>query len=135
MNAFIKFNRGILKMPSPWKAWLMLLVAANMVVPLFYIKRPEAQIIVITLLASMTLMTLVTGMTGFTRLLGLGHFFWFPLIAYLWFRLDAVPADGFYGVWIRGLIAINSISLVIDVIDVLRYIRGDRAETVGGLNR
>ena len=53
MNAFIKFNRGILKMPSPWKAWLMLLVAANMVVPLFYIKRPEAQIIVITLLASM----------------------------------------------------------------------------------
>ena len=31
MKAFIKFNRGMLKMPLHWQLWLMLLVAANLV--------------------------------------------------------------------------------------------------------
>ena len=31
MNAFIKLNRGMLKMPIPSRIWLMLLVTADMV--------------------------------------------------------------------------------------------------------
>ena len=68
MNAFIKFNKGILTMPMGWQVWLMVLVAHNMVVPLFYFGRPEAQVVFATLLASMGLMMLITARTGFTRL-------------------------------------------------------------------
>ena len=52
---------------------------------------------------------------------------------YHWNRLGQIPADDLFGVWIRIVIAVNAISLVIDGIDVFRYIAGDRAETVKGL--
>jgi len=133
MGAFIKFNRGILKMPAGWKLWLMLLVTFNLVVPLFFITQLEAQITLGAILASMALMTFLTGRYGFTRILGLGHIFWVPLLYFLWTRLDQIPADDFFGTWIRLLIVVNTISLVIDVTDVVRYAAGSREETVGGL--
>ncbi len=133
MNAFVRFNRGVMKMPIHWRLWLMVLVTANMIVPLFFIGHLEAQVVVAALLASMILMTVLTGLAGFTRLLGLGHVFWIPLLYFLWARLDQIPADGVFGVWLRVLIMLNVASLAIDAVDVARYIAGDREQTVTGL--
>ena len=130
MNAFIKFNKGLMQMPAGWRPWLGFLVTANLLVPLFFIDRPEAQLAVAAVFASMMLMTLITGLTGFTRLLGLGHVFWIPLLYFLWTRLPEIPVDSFYGVWIRVLMVANAISLAIDTADVFRYLAGDRAETI-----
>ena len=133
MNAFIKFNKGVMRAPIYVRLWLMLLIFSNLVVPLFYLHRVEAQVVLGALLASVILMTGLTGLSGFTRLLGLGHIFWLPLLYFLWTRLDQIPSDEVFGGWIRVLIGLNAISLVIDGVDVLRYIAGDRAETVKGL--
>ena len=133
MNAFIKFNKGILKMPIYARLWLILLITINMVMPFFFLDRVEAWAVLAALLASMMLMTILTAYAGFTRLLGLGHIFWFPLFYFLWNRLDQIPTDDFFGIWVRALMAINAASLVIDSIDVIRYIAGDREETVKGL--
>jgi hypothetical protein len=86
-----------------------------------------------TILASMTLMTFLTSRFGFTRILGLGHILWVPMLAFLLARLGDVSAGDAYGIWVRALIVLNSVSLVIDTIDVLRYLAGDRKETVTGL--
>ncbi len=133
MNAFIKFNKGVMRAPIYVRLWLMLLIFSNLVVPLFYLHRVEAQVVLGALLASVILMTGLTGLSGFTRLIGLGHIFWVPLLYFLWTRLDQIPSDEVFGGWIRVLIGLNAISLVIDGVDVLRYIAGDRAETVKGL--
>ena len=133
MGAFIRFNKGIMKMPIQWQAWLALLMTVNAVIPLFYLNRIEAQVVLATILASMILMTAVTALTGFTRLLGLGHILWIPLLYFLWTRLEQNPADIFFGLWIQVLMILNAMSLVIDAIDVGRYIAGDRTETVQGL--
>ncbi len=133
MSAFIKFNKCMLKMPIVWQLWLKLIVTVNLVVPLFYLGRLEAQVVVAALLASMTLMTILTGLTGFSRLLGLGHIFWIPLLFFLRTRLDQIPAGDVFGIWIRTLMVLNALSLVIDAVDVFRYIAGDREETVEGL--
>ncbi len=133
MNAFVKFNKGMLRMPIHWQLWLMVLVAANMFGPLFFLHYLEAQVVLGTILASMTLMTLLTGRFGFTRILGLGHILWVPMLAFLFARLGDIPAGDAFGIWIRALIVLNSVSLVIDAIDVIHYIAGDRAETVAGL--
>lgn len=133
MHAFIKFNKGMMKMPIQWQAWLILLVTANLVMPLFYLNRIEAQVVLATIMASMILMIVLTALTGFTRLLGLGHVLWIPLIYFLWLRLEQNPADDFFGIWIRVLMILNATSLVIDSVDVARYITGDRSETVQGL--
>ena len=122
-----------MRMPLPVRLWLVLLVTANMVIPLFFLGRLEAQVVFATIVASGVLMTVLTGLSGFTRLLGLGHVFWIPLIWFLWTRLDQAPSDTFFGLWLRVLITLNALSLVIDTVDVVRYIAGDRAETVKGL--
>jgi hypothetical protein len=132
ITAFVKFNRGVMKMPLHWVVWQMLLVVVNLVMPLLFLDRVEARLVVGALVASGVLMTVLTGFSGFTRLLGLGHAPWFPLVYFLWTRLPQIPAD-FFGLWIRTLMAMNALSLVIDTVDVIRYIAGEREETVKGL--
>ncbi len=133
MYAFIKLNKGLFMMPLPWKMWLSLLIAANVFVPLFYFQQLEAQIVLVTMAANMALMTFLTSRFGFTRILGLGHIFWIPLLGFLLTRLGNIPAGDAYSAWLRALLVVNSGSLLIDMVDVIRYLAGDRAETVQGL--
>ncbi len=130
MNAFLRFNQGMLSMPTPWRLWLLVLVAFNALVPMFFLPRLEALVTLGALAVSMSLMTLLTHWTGFSRLLGLGHVAWVPLLIFLWTRLGSAPVDEPFGLWIRGLIALNAISLVIDASDVIRWLAGERSETV-----
>ncbi len=133
MKAFTKFNKGVLGMPIGWQLWLMALVAANGIGPLFFLDRPEAQAVLVAMMAGAALMTTLTARFGFSRILGLGHVFWLPLVAFLLWRLGEIPASDTFGIWIRAVIVLNGVSLVIDSIDVVRYFRGDRAEVVAGL--
>jgi len=123
-----KFMKGVMKMPLAWRLWLLLLVAANLFVPLFHIERLEAQIVLIAMLASMAFMIVLTAISGFTRILGFGHIFWVPLLYFLLIRVGQIPAGDFFGFWIRAVIILNGISLVIDAADVIRYIAGDRKD-------
>jgi hypothetical protein len=110
-----------------------LLVIFNMIIPLFYLERLEAQLVLAGLMASMALMTLITATTGFSRLMGLGHIFWIPLLYFLWTHLDQIPPNDGFGIWVRSLMVINAASLVIDAVDVFRYLAGERTELVEGL--
>ncbi len=133
MGSFIKFNKGMLKQRIHVKLWLLLLLAANLIVPLFYLQRLEAQVVLTVFLASFAFTVVITAYAGYSRLLGLGHVFWFPLLYFLWTRLDQSPEGDFFGLWIRALMVLNATSLIIDVVEVVRYIAGDRQETVPNL--
>ena len=133
MQAFLKFHRGLLKLPVPWQLWLMILVAVNLVFPLFFLSTIEARVALGVFMASFVLMIGLTALAGFSRLLGLGHFLWFPLLVFLWSRLPLHPIDDPFGWWLRGLMVFNALSLVIDVVDVVRYTRGERQEVIAGL--
>ena len=134
MKSFIRLNLGLIRSPLRVRLWLMLLLAANLVAPLFFLDSTEAQVVLLAFVASFGVMTLLTGLTGFTRLLGMSHVFWIPMIIWFWTRLDQIPSDDAFGVWIRVLIAVNMISLLIDAVDVVRYLAGDREETVKNLS-
>ncbi len=130
MTAAIDFFRCILRLPAPWILWVAMLMAANGMVPLFYIATPEAQIaLAAMMLGAMIQMTMYARM-GFVRLLGVGHTPWLFLVPWLWLRLDAVPADGMFRNWMLAVIILNSISLLIDIADVARYAMGDRAPQI-----
>ncbi len=131
MKAFIKFNKGVLKLPLHWQLWLMLLVTANAVVPFFFLQHVEAWVVLVMFLASVSLMTYLTARFGFTRIVGLGHIVWVPMLAFLFTRLDDIPSSDALGIWIRTLFVLNGISLVIDTADAIRYISGDREEPAG----
>ena len=109
------------------------LVAANGVAPLFFLDRVEAQAVLVSMMIGAMLMSLLTARFGFSRILGVGHILWIPLLGWLAFRLEQIPADDSFGLWIRGVMLLNAVSLVIDTADVVRYAAGDRKEMVTGL--
>ncbi len=130
MTAAIDFFRCILRLPTPWILWVAMLMAANGMVPLFYITTPEAQITLAALmLGAMIQMTMYAKM-GFVRLLGVGHVPWLFLVPWLWLRLEGVPADGMFRNWMLAVIVLNSLSLLVDIADVARYAMGDKAPQV-----
>jgi hypothetical protein len=133
MHAFKRFNQGLLAMPLHLQAWVLVLISLNLVTPFFFLGHVEAQAALAAGMLGMVLMTALTARFGFSRILGLGHIAWVPLLVFLSIRLPDVPATDAFGLWLRAIIAVDAISLVFDGVDVVRFLRGDRAETVSGL--
>ncbi len=90
----------------------------------------EAKIVLGVVLISATILMALFARLGYVRLLGIGHILWVPMIAWLWSRLDQIGTESLFGKWLLIVIVIDSISVVIDAIDVLRYIRGERTPSV-----
>ncbi len=130
MNAFVKFTTGLFRMPVGVQIWQGFLVAANLVVPLFFLTRIEAQVVLATFFLSFMLMVMITWRAGFGRLLGLGHILFIPMIIFLLMQLNLHPLTEVYGIWMLSCVGLNGISLVLDGNDVVRYVAGDRAERV-----
>ena len=132
-KAFVRYYRGLAKMPIVWKPWLISLLVVNMVVPWLWMDRIEAQVVFGVALLNYLTFVILTGVGGFSRLLGLGHIYWIPLIWFLCLRLDMFPANSIYGFWIRTVVVLNAGCLLLDAANVIRYFRGDREEMVQGL--
>lgn len=132
-GAVVKFSRGMLKFPIHWQLFLVPMVAVNAVAPLFFLQHVEAQAVLAAFLVSYALMAYLTSRFGFSRILGLGHILWIPMLILLFPALGSVPSSDSFGIWIRALFVINAISLVIDAVDVTRFITGEREETIPGL--
>ncbi len=130
MKAMIGMMRTMFSLPVPVGIWLGWLMAINMVVPLFYITTPEAQWTLLAAIAGVITMTLIFKAQGFVRLLGIGHVYWVPQVIWFWMRLEAAPPGSLFLYWMWSIFAFNTLSIIIDTIDVLRYINGDRAPYV-----
>ncbi len=117
MKAMIGFTKGLMSMPMPWLVWLGLLLAVNVVGPIYFFEALEAKVVLVAFLASVGLMTAIFAAKGFVRLLGIGHIFWVPMVPWLWIRLDQVGPGEPIGYWITAVIILDSVSLIIDGIE------------------
>ncbi len=134
MHAFMRFNKGLLAMPLHLQAWVLLLISVNIVTPLFFLGHVEAQAVLAAGALGMVFMTALTDRFGFSRIIGLGHIAWVPLLGFLWSQLPDIPATDALGIWLRAVIVLDATSLVFDAVDAVRFARGDRAETVPALS-
>ncbi|MEE9611830.1 MAG: hypothetical protein V3W19_11295 [Desulfatiglandales bacterium] len=126
MKVMIQFMKTMMMMPKPWLAWMALLVSANILVPLYFIHTLEAKVVLAAMLCGLIIMTAIFGAKGFVRLLGIGHILWVPMIPWLLIRLDNNSFESFFGYWLAAVIVLNTLSLIMDAIDVIRYIKGER---------
>jgi roadblock/LC7 domain-containing protein len=126
MQAMIGFTKALMSMPMPWQLWIGLLVAVNVAGPIYFFEALEAKVVLAAFLASAASMMAIFAAKGFVRLLGIGHIFWIPMVPWLWTRLDQVEPGDLIGYWMIAVVAVNGISLIIDTIDVGRYVTGDR---------
>jgi hypothetical protein len=102
----------------------------NFVMPFIFYQRIEAQATFLAAMIGVSIGLIIFKLQGFTRLLGVMHIPWFPLIYFLWTGLDQIPADNVFGIWVRTVMLLNGISLVIDVADVVKYLDGERGRSL-----
>ena len=100
----------------------------NLIVSSFYFRRnQEARLILFAFLAQAVIMAVIADTLGFVRLLGIAHvILWTPLMVYLFKRVTIVRDDQPYFIYIVTVLVTDCLSLVIDYVDVGRYILGER---------
>jgi len=126
LNDAKEFMIKMFQIPVGWRIWLVVLMAANMAAPLFFFNRIEAQAVFVAFNIAFFTGVFIYKRQGFTRLLGFLHWPWIFLLPFIWGRLDVVSAGEPFGIWIRVVLVLNSLSLILDVIDVIKYAAGDR---------
>jgi hypothetical protein len=125
MKALINFIKNIFKMPKAWWPWMAGLPMINLS-SIFFLPRTEAWVVLGTGLLAATIMTALHAKLGYVRLVGIGHFVWIPMLIWLGFRLDNIPEVTLFQGWILTLMVMDTVSLLLDIIDLIRYLRGDR---------
>jgi hypothetical protein len=123
----LDFFRTMLRMHPAWWAWIAVLMIANGIVPLFFIPERVAWATLATFMVAAMLQMTLFARFGWVRLLGIGHGPWLLLLPWLWLRLDTLPAGTALRLWAVSVLALNSASLAIDIVDVVRYLRGERS--------
>ena len=112
--------------PLP-RTWAILLIFVNLS-SVFFLDTVYGQVAFAAMCIGVVIMVSIHYRLGFVRLLGIGHILWIPMLA--WFLLENTDIDTnddrWLSLWLWCLIVCNSISLVIDAIDVTRFILGDR---------
>lgn len=113
-----------------WVLWMVLITVASIMVLLFSkTTRRDAFVILILNIGNVVLMQWLFSIVGFVRLLGLAHIvFWTPLAVYLAWRLrrDAITKPFRLIMW--ALLATVVVSLLMDYVDLARYLLGERAD-------
>lgn len=121
------FMRGMRSLAWPWQAWVSVLGGVNVVGGVAYVGRPEGQATLVAMAVAMGIMVAVVQGRGFVRLVGIGHLVaWIPLLAWLALRLNEIPTGGGLRSWVLSILVLNGLSLAIDLVDVVRYTRGER---------
>jgi len=108
--------------PRACASWLVVVNGAS----LAFISTVEAQVVLAATVVVVLLQSLAYQRTGFTRILGITHYGWIPMFAWLGMRLDHVLLNHPLAMWLAILLATNTVSLVIDTVDVARFLRGER---------
>ena len=131
MGVLIGFIRGLGTLSTPWRLWVGLLVAVNFVAPCFFLAHFEARVVLAASLLSAALQMAIFRFRGFVRLLGLGHLVtWAPMLIWLVGRAGLPGISDEIDYWLVTVLAVDSVSLVIDFVDVVRYVLGDRAPSL-----
>ena len=107
------------------RVWAMLLILVN-VGSLFFLDTIYGQVALAAVAVGIVIMVAIQMKRGFVRLLGVGHILWFAMLPWMFSQLPTVDGDSNLYRWLIALIAFNSVSLVIDTVDVVRYCRGER---------
>ena len=116
---FLRFR----PVPRLWSVWLVGVNGAGL---LFY-QHLEAQVALAVVAVAVIAQALIYQRQRFTRILGIAHVMWVPMFAWMATRLPEIAATPGLANWLVLLAATNGICMVIDTIDAVRYVKGERA--------
>lgn len=130
------FSEAVAAQPQWLQLWLTWLGPAVVVIPVLLLfwgqTRYFALILLIATLAGIASILWLFNLQGYTRLLGLPHLIiWIPA---MWFMIQALRGHlpVIPRILMVVLLATITISLAFDIVDVARYVLGERGSMVPG---
>jgi len=126
MLSIIAFIHGLRKLPIGVQLWLMVLGMSNMMAPLFFFDQRAAYIMFIATMLSFATGVILYKKHGMSRLLGIMHAPWFVGLYFLVESLPTVGIGEVFGIWIRVALVLTTVSLILDIKDVLIYMIDQR---------
>jgi hypothetical protein len=122
MNKPFEFFTELFHRPSHEVIWVIYMMVINLAGAFFWEELLAKVIVIVFMISSMLMMGLYAKF-GFTRILGLGHILWIPLVIYIGYEIPA--SEGIYMIYLIILQITISISVIIDAFVVWKYLRGD----------
>lgn len=126
-NIIVDCWNSMRSMPLWVQVWVFFILVPVNMVSMFFIAEPMG--LWIAFLANIAMMMNLPVMIvdrGFSKAMALPHLVpWTILIALLLFARP--EADGAYAVYLWALLIVDTISLMFDFPDALKWLRGDRA--------
>ncbi len=116
---FLRFR----PIPRIWNVWL---VGVNLLC-FYFIGHIEGQVVLAITLASVVVQAVIYGRIGFTRVLGVAHVMWLPMFAWMATRTSDIAAHFDLQTWVVVLAITNAVSFAVDMTDVARFAKGERA--------
>ena len=119
----IRFAGDLLRQPTWVPIWVFALMIVNMASLAFW-SELLAKVIFVTFLMSAMLMMALYAKFGFERILGFGHVFWIPLLAYI--LVQVRHAQGEFHAYLVVLSLCIGASLLFDILDVWTFLTSKR---------
>lgn len=113
-----------------WRAWFWVLLIVNILGPVVFVTRLEAALTLAAYLVASVIIVVMHRRLGWVRILGLGHVLWLALLPWLIHRYLTTDPGGLFGAWLLSVIVVDVVCLLMDLGDIVRYLRGDRAPVV-----
>ncbi|MCO4793405.1 MAG: hypothetical protein KC493_06830 [Bacteriovoracaceae bacterium] len=122
--------KNMMRMKPIWVVWVMILGSLNIVGGVYFFNTLEGKLAIVCMVFGIIVMSFIHGKYGFVRLLGLGHTLWLLLVP--WYAMEVLQGkvEGHLALWMWSVVGINSLSLIIDIMDVARYFGGDKEPVV-----
>jgi hypothetical protein len=118
-----ELTAGALALHPVWWIWMAALVAVNGVAPLFFLPRLTAVVTLAAGVAAFSLGLVLVRLHGYSKLLGVMHAPWVPMLAASIYLYPAADAMSLYKAWLTASSLLTIGSLVIDVTEVYRFLR------------
>ena len=115
----------LLRFPFHLRVWALLVAGVNLA-SLGFLDVVEGQAVMLGLLVALVIMAVVHKRLGFVRLLGLGHVAWSVMLPWLFMRLALSESSPPLYAWLVTLVTVNSMCLIVDAVDVTRFLAGDQ---------
>jgi len=114
----LRFFVEVMRQPAWIAIWVLVLMLVNMA-SIAWWSQPLAKVIFTTFMISAVLMMVLYSRFGFSKILGLGHALWIPLLIYVVFQIPY--AGGWFRTYLIVFSVFTVVSLAFDITDVWQF--------------
>ncbi|WP_428356159.1 hypothetical protein [Methyloprofundus sp.] len=128
IKAFRVFAEGFAALDWFWIAWVYLLILVNGILPIIFLPKFTAIIVLVSAIIGLFMGLVLTHALGFSKILGLMHFPWIPMVCFQLYYLNQqnYSLNSFHDYWLVSSLILSLLSLIIDFKDVYEFLLSSR---------